>query len=129
MKVVAKDQTQRLPLIAVCKRIHIRDPGGGDKLGKSHQSSRAIRLQQGLQWADPLITSTSNWQSSNLLRPVTVPELVKVAGYKHPTTRIPNSSSPACHKNRHLAISREPRVVEYIRWCQNDRKNMKQFLK
>ena len=49
--------------------------------------------------------------------------------FKHPTTRIPNSSSPPRHKNRHMAISREPRVVEYIRWCQNDRKNMKTILK
>ena len=47
------------------------------------------------------------------------------------TPRIPNSSPrPSVrHKNRHLAISREPRVVEYIRWCQNDRKNMKKILK
>ena len=41
------------------------------------------------------------------------------------TPRIPNScTSSARHKNRHLAISREPRVVKYIRWCQNDRKNL-----
>ena len=48
------------------------------------------------------------------------------------TPRIPNSSSPrpsVRHKTRHLAISREPRVVEYIRWCQNDRKNMKKIMK
>ena len=45
------------------------------------------------------------------------------------TPRIPNSSPlHVRHKNRHLAISREPRVVEYIRWWQNDRKNMKKFL-
>ena len=47
------------------------------------------------------------------------------------TPRIPNSSPLLLvrHKNRHLAISREPRVVEYIRWCQNDRKNMKKNVK
>ena len=26
------------------------------------------------------------------------------------------------HKKRHMAISREPDVVSYIRWCQNDQK-------
>ena len=40
----------------------------GDKLGKTHQSREAIRVQLGLQPTEAalLITSTSNCQSSNL---------------------------------------------------------------
>ena len=38
---------------------------------------------------------------------------------------IPAAATPARHKNRHMAISREPSVVSLIRWCQNDRKKLK----
>ena len=35
---------------------------------------------------------------------------------------IPAAATPARHKNRHMAISREPSVVSLIRWCQNEQK-------
>ena len=43
-------------------------------------------------------------------------EMSHFASGSNLTPRIPNSCSPACHKKRHMAISREPSVVSKIPW-------------
>ena len=41
----------------------------------------------------------------------------------------PIPAAAARHKNRQVPISRKPRVVSEIRWCQNDRKENSEYKK
>ena len=57
-------------------------------------------------------------------QPYTSSHMLHIQLLEYPIPLLSSSSSSARHKIRHMAISREPREVSQIRWCQNNRKQI-----